>query len=59
MAADIIKVQEMATCRRKTCPEEIITDNIIKWRSRTGHLFFLDQKLKVIFFYFQVLAADA
>ena len=30
MVLDIIKVYKMATYRRKTCPEKIITDNIIK-----------------------------
>ena len=48
----------MATYRRKTYPEEIITDNIIKQRSRTDQLLFPDQKLKVIFCCFQVLATD-
>ena len=43
---------------RKTCPEEIITDNTIKQRSRTGHLLFLDQKLKAIFSYLQLFVAD-
>ena len=30
MAADIIKSVQNGNLREKTCPEEIITDNIIK-----------------------------